>query len=131
MSIKPGAAAGADLGFDLRPVAERELVAGKYRLLASLGRGGMAEVFLGAATGPAGFNKLGVVKKLREGCAEDPSFVTMFLDEARLAARFNHPNIVHTYEVDEATDGYIIVMEYLEGQSLRRVTRALLARGEI
>src|SRR3954467_6502437 len=131
MSSKPGAQTGRELVFELKPVAQRELVAGKYRLLASLGRGGMAEVFLGAATGPAGFNKLVVVKKLRDGCADDPSFVSMFLDEARLAARLNHANIVHTYEVDEAEDGYIIVMEYLEGQSIRRLIRALGMRGQL
>ena len=84
----------------------------------------MADVYLGAAAGPAGFNKLVVIKKLRNG-TEDQSLVEMFLDEARLAARLNHPNIVHTYEVDESPEGYLLVMEYLEGQSLRRLAKAL------
>ncbi len=101
-----------------------EFVAGKYHLLATLGRGGMASVYLGVTSGPGGFNKLLVIKKLHDGHAEDPSFVTMFLDEARLAARLNHPNIVHTYEVSETDDGYLLVMEYLEGQSFRRIARA-------
>src|SRR6185436_17833067 len=101
----------------LRPVAQSELLAGKYRLLATLGHGGMADVYLGAAAGPAGFNKLVVIKRLRNG-TDDPALVEMFLDEARLAARLNHPNIVHTYEVDETPEGYLLVMEYLEGQSL-------------
>src|SRR3954465_2183383 len=99
---------------ELRPVATSQVVAGRYRILATLGRGGMADVYLGAATGPAGFNKLVVVKKLRSG-TDDPALVEMFLDEARLAARFNHPNIVYTYEVDESPDGYLLVMEYLDG----------------
>ena len=109
----------AESAISLRPVAERDLLAGKYRLLATLGHGGMADVFLGAATGPAGFNKLVVIKKLRSS-DEEPALVQMFFDEARLAARLNHPNIVHTYEVDQSPEGYLLVMEYLEGQSLRR-----------
>src|SRR5436190_6525183 len=114
----------AESAISLRPVAQRELIAGKYRLLATLGTGGMADVYLGAAQGPAGFNKLVVIKKLRN-TNEDPSLVQMFFDEARLAARLNHPNIVHTYEVDQSPDGYMLVMEYLEGQSLRRFAKAM------
>lgn len=87
----------------------------------------MADVYLGAAAGPAGFNKLVVIKRLRSGTAEDPALVEMFLDEARLAARLNHPNIVHTYEVEESPEGYLLVMEYLEGQSLRRLAKAVRA----
>jgi tRNA A-37 threonylcarbamoyl transferase component Bud32 len=112
----------------LRPVTQSELLAGKYRLLATLGHGGMADVYLGAAQGPAGFNKLVVIKKLRNA-NEDPALVQMFFDEARLAARLNHPNIVHTYEVEESPDGYMLVMEYLEGQSLRRFAKAYRAHG--
>jgi eukaryotic-like serine/threonine-protein kinase len=117
----------SELPSEIRPVARNELLAGRYRVLATLGRGGMADVFLGAAAGPAGFNKLVVIKKLRNG-TEDPGLVEMFLDEARLAARLNHPNIVHTYEVDESPEGYLLVMEYLEGQSLRRLAKALRTR---
>src|SRR5262245_41961885 len=72
---------------------------GKYQLFASLGRGGMADVFLSVARGQMGFNKLAVIKRLRQALAEEPAFRNMFLDEARLAARLGHPNIVHTYEV--------------------------------
>ena len=121
------AARDSELPSEIRPVARSELVAGRYRLLATLGRGGMADVYLGAAAGPAGFNKLVVIKRLRNG-TDDPSLVEMFLDEARLAARLNHPNIVHTYEVDESSEGYLLVMEYLEGQSLRRLAKGLRVR---
>ena len=123
MPILP-AARNSELPSEIRPVARNELLAGRYRLLATLGHGGMADVYLGAAAGPAGFNKLVVIKKLRNG-TDDPGLVEMFLDEARLAARLNHPNIVHTYEVDESPEGYLLVMEYLEGQSLRRLAKAL------
>jgi serine/threonine-protein kinase len=115
---------------EFAPVSTAALVAGKYKLFASLGRGGMADVFLGVARGPAGFNKVVVLKKLRENRVDNPAFVDMFLDEARLAARINHPNVVHTYEIGEGNDGYFISMEYLEGQSLHSVIKATRERGE-
>ncbi|HEX3769520.1 MAG TPA: serine/threonine-protein kinase, partial [Polyangiaceae bacterium] len=93
--------------------------------IARLGSGGMAEVFLAVARGPVGFNKLAVVKRLRN--SDDAAQVAMFLDEARLAARLNNANIVHTYEVGEAGGKYFIAMEYLEGQSLH----ALIARQKV
>jgi serine/threonine-protein kinase len=93
-------------------------------LIASLGQGGMAKVYLALMAGPAGFNKLLVVKALREDMlSASEEFVQMFLDEARLSARLNHPNIVQTYEVGESEGRYFIAMEYLEGQPLRSVQR--------
>ncbi|WP_394842812.1 protein kinase [Pendulispora brunnea] len=97
---------------------------GKYQLFAKLGSGGMAEVFLAVARGPMGFNKLTVIKRLRASVSEQGHVVDMFLNEARLAARLAHPNIVHTYEVGEHEGTYFIAMEYLEGQSLNRVAHA-------
>lgn len=85
----------------------------------------MAEVFLAMARGPASFSKLVVLKRLRE-VADKEEHVAMFLDEARLAARLNHPNIVHTYEVGEIDGQYFIVMEYLEGQPLNRIFKELV-----
>jgi len=93
----------------------------KYRPIAELGQGGMAQVFLALASGPAGFNKLVVIKQIREQFAEDPEFLTMFLDEARLAARLNHPNVVQTNEVGGDGRRFYICMEYLEGQPLNRI----------
>jgi eukaryotic-like serine/threonine-protein kinase len=103
---------------------------GKYQLFASLGRGGMADVFLSVARGQMGFNKLAVIKRLRQALAEEAAFRNMFLDEARLAARLSHPNIVHTYEVGEQNGVYFIAMEYLEGQSLNKVLKEALRRKE-
>src|SRR5271154_3674495 len=95
--------------------------AGKYKLLAELGRGGMANVYLAVARGPNGFNKLVVLKCLRSDLANDPELLAMFLDEARLAARLNHPHVVQTYEVGEYAGRPVIVMEYLEGQTFGNV----------
>jgi serine/threonine-protein kinase len=101
---------------------------GKYRLLVRIGHGGMAEVYVAMASGPAGFNKLFVVKRLLPALAADEEYRAMFLQEARLAARLNHPNVVATYEVGEH-DGHIFTaMEYLEGQPLHRLRRALATR---
>jgi serine/threonine-protein kinase len=102
---------------------------GKYRLIAELGHGGMAEVFLAVVRGPAGFNKLVVIKQIRPQLAEDPEFLGMFLDEARLAARLSHPNVVQTNEVGQEGERYFIAMEYLEGQPLNRVVHRLQKSG--
>jgi serine/threonine protein kinase len=102
---------------------------GKFRDIAELGKGGMGDVFLTVAPGPVGFNKLLVVKRLRESLADDPEFLRMFLNEARLAARLNHPNIVHTYEVGFDGSRHYIAMEYLEGQCLHRLVRRAARTG--
>jgi serine/threonine-protein kinase len=101
---------------------------GKYRLVASVGHGGMADVYLAVAAGPAGVTKLQVLKRLRKNLAEEPEFLSMFLDEARLAARLNHPNVVQTNEVGQVDDDYFIAMEYLDGQPLNRILHAARAR---
>jgi serine/threonine-protein kinase len=80
-------------------------------------------VYLGISRGPAGFNKLLVVKVLRHELSEDPEFLAMFLDEARLAARLNHANVVQTYEIGIDGGQHFIAMEYLEGQALSSLLR--------
>ncbi len=97
---------------------------GRYLVLAELGRGGMAEVYLALSRGPNGFNKLVVLKLLRAHLAEDDTFLQMFLAEARLAARLNHANIVQTYEIGVEGGRHCIVMEYLEGRSFAEVEAA-------
>jgi serine/threonine-protein kinase len=103
------------------PTGAEGSILDKYRLIAELGHGGMAEVFLAVVSGPAGFNKLVVVKQIRAELADDPEFLNMFLDEARLAARLSHPNVVQTNEVGHVGNRYFIAMEYLDGQPLNRV----------
>lgn len=96
---------------------------GRYQLLGEIGRGGMAEVWLASTTGPVGVRKLVVIKRMRRGDEDDPELVTMFLDEARLALRLSHPNVVQTHEVAEVDGLPFIAMEVLEGQPLHRVLR--------
>jgi serine/threonine-protein kinase len=94
---------------------------GRYREIALLGQGGMARVVLAALPGPHGVQKLLVVKEMLPELAEDAEYVGMFTDEARLASRLDHPNLVQTYELAEANGRYFFVMEYLEGQPLSAV----------
>jgi serine/threonine-protein kinase len=101
------------------------VLAGKYRLIAELGQGGMATVYLAVAIGDSGFRKLAVVKLLRPEFAIDEEFIQMFLDEARLCARLSHPNIVHTYDVGVDEGEHLIAMEYLDGVSLHAATAKL------
>ena len=102
---------------------------GKYRLIASLARGGMGNVYLGVSQGPGGFHKLVAVKELRPEFARDETYVSMFVEEARLAARLAHPNIVQTNEVGSAGSRHFMIMEYLDGRSLYRVAKQLGRQG--
>src|SRR4051812_6413688 len=104
----------------------------KYRLIARLGSGGMAEVFLAVTGNPRGFNKLQVLKVLRTDLPEQEraDFVRMFRDEGRLAARLNHPNIVQSHEVGSDEGHEFIAMEYLEGQPLSNVQGRAWSLGE-
>jgi tRNA A-37 threonylcarbamoyl transferase component Bud32 len=94
---------------------------GRYRLIASIGRGGMGDVYLTVTHGQLGVPKLLVLKVLRADLAVDEKFRTMFLNEARLATQLNHPNIVQTIEVGEDDGLHYMTLEYLEGQPLHVV----------
>lgn len=96
---------------------------GKYSVLRRLGAGGMAEVFLCKLQGIGGFEKHVVLKRIREDAANDVDFVTMFFDEARVAANLNHPNIVQTFEVDQLEQMPYIAMEYVKGATLAQLLR--------
>jgi len=99
---------------------------GKYTLIKKLATGGMAEIFLAQQEGPAGFQKTVVIKRILPHLAEDERFVTMFLNEARLAALLNHPNVVSIYDLGEDRGSYYLAMEYIHGRSLDQI----LARAE-
>jgi Protein kinase domain len=103
---------------------------GRYRVLRPLARGGMAELFLARATGIQGFEKLVVVKRVLPELARDADYVGMFLDEARLAARLHHSNLVQVYDIGEADGLPFYAMEYLDGHDVREIMRALQTRRE-
>lgn len=91
---------------------------GRHHLIAQLARGGMGIVWLARSEGPFGFEKLAVVKELKPALASDPTYREMFLEEARLAARLDHPNIVQTHEVGSEGERLYMTLELLEGCSL-------------
>ncbi len=114
----------------IRAARQPVLDPGKYRPIAQLAQGGMGNVYLAVSHGAAGFSKLVVVKELKPELSDDETYVTMFLDEARLAARLTHPNVVQTNEVSSEPHHYAMIMEFLDGRSLHRATRQPNARGE-
>ena len=97
---------------------------GRYELITRIGQGGMAEVQLALQRGPAGFEKLVVVKLVHNSLASQKAFVDMLLDEARVAALVKHPNVVDIYDLGQADGRFFIAMEYLEGEPLLAVLRA-------
>ena len=97
---------------------------GRYLLFGEIASGGMATVHFGRLSGPAGFSRTVAIKKLHPQLAKDPEFVSMFLDEARLAARIRHPNVVSTLDVVAWHGELFLVMEYVQGESLRQLVRA-------
>jgi serine/threonine protein kinase len=127
---RPGSDEGAgEYWFIVEDLRRRALPAktdgellGKYRLLGTLGRGGMAEVFVGVAT-DAPAPKLVAIKVLRDHLAEEPEWVASFVDEARVSLQLNHRNIVQTFEVGEQGGHEAIILELLEGASLSDLRR--------
>jgi serine/threonine protein kinase len=103
----------------------------RYQPIAQIGRGGMAEVLLAMMDAGCGARRLVVLKRIWPELATDPEFMTMFLDEARLSVRMNHPNVVRTYEVLAHGAEATIAMEYLDGQPLTRVMNRLRGTAEL
>ncbi|MBW2701303.1 MAG: serine/threonine protein kinase [Deltaproteobacteria bacterium] len=99
-------------------MVEKPLTLGRYKLLAKLATGGMAEVYLARQTGIEGVERLVVIKRILPHLAEQKRFLDMFLDEARITVKLNHPNIVQTFDLGQEQGEYYIAMEYLEGESL-------------
>lgn len=96
---------------------------GRYRVVDEIGVGGMASVHLARMDGPGGFQKWIAIKRIHAHLIEDESFIQMFLDEARVAARISHPNVATVFELGKHEDTYWIAMEYLHGEPLREVMR--------
>ncbi len=102
---------------------------GKYQLVERLGRGGMAEVWKAKISGPAGFQRTLVIKRILPHLVEDEHFKQMFVAEARLSARLNHANIVQVFELGDVDGEFYLAMEYVRGRDLVNVVRAQLLKG--
>ncbi len=102
---------------------------GSYEVLGSLAMGGMAELFLARKQGQGGFEKVVALKRILPHLAENAEFVQMFLDEARIVAQLDHPNVAQVYDIGEAEGSYFFTMEYVAGQDLRHVIRAARSAG--
>ncbi|MBT6492326.1 MAG: serine/threonine protein kinase, partial [Deltaproteobacteria bacterium] len=94
---------------------------GKYILLKRLAIGGMGEIYLAKLTGPEGFEKMLVIKRMLSHHTENQRYVDMFFAEARVAAQLNHSSIVQIYDMGQIDDVYYIAMEYVHGKSLKEV----------
>ncbi len=105
-------------------------VIGRYALYSEIAAGGMATVHIGRLLGPVGFSRTVAIKRLHPQFAKDPEFVSMFLDEARLAARIRHPNVVPTLDVVATQGELFLVMDYVQGESLSRLVRGARERGQ-
>jgi serine/threonine protein kinase len=104
-------------------------VLGRYALYEKIASGGMATVHLARLIGPVGFSRTVAIKRLHPHYASDAEFVAMLLDEARLAARIVHPNVVQTVDVVADEGELFIVMDYVQGESLNRLLGAVAASG--
>jgi serine/threonine protein kinase/Zn-finger nucleic acid-binding protein len=103
---------------------------GRYQLIRSLAAGGMGEIFLAEHTGIAGFAKRVALKRIRPSLATDPSYVQLFLNEARIGSFLNHPNIVHIFDVGHEGNDLWLVMEYVDGIDLKRLSRRATLAGQ-
>jgi serine/threonine-protein kinase len=105
-------------------------IVGRYALFSEIAAGGMATVHLGRLLGQVGFSRTVAVKRLHPQYAKDEEFTSMFVDEARLASRIQHPNVVSTLDVVKTTEELFLVMEYVPGEALSKLVRNAAKRGE-
>ncbi len=103
---------------------------GKYYLLDRISVGGMAEVFRAKAFGVEGFERLVAVKRILPSIAEDTDFITMFIDEAKIAVQLNHANIAQIFDLGKVGDAYFIALEYVHGKDVRTVFDLARKEGE-
>ncbi len=102
----------------------------RYELMGEIASGGMATVYLARLLGMGGFQRFVAMKRLHPHLASENEFVEMFLDEARIAARIHHPNVVPILEVGASAVGYYLVMEYIEGDTLARLLARAASTGK-
>src|ERR1700722_10143711 len=107
----------------------RERRLGRYTLHGEIASGGMATVHFGRLSGEGGFSRIVAIKCMHRHLAEDPEFRAMFLDEARLAARIRHPNVVSTIDMGSSDEGMFLVMDFVNGESLAALIQKAAERG--
>lgn len=103
---------------------------GQYELIEPIATGGMAEVYKARMRGVEGFQKIVAIKRILPHLTDNDEFVTMFIDEAKLAAQLQHPNIIHIYDLGKIERSYYIAMEYIDGKDLRSILRTLDESGQ-
>ncbi len=96
---------------------------GRYQLLEKIAAGGMAEVYKARMRGEEGFEKIVAIKRILPHMADNDDFITMFIDEAKLAAQLTHNNIIHIYDLGKEDAYHYIAMEYVEGKDLRSILK--------
>src|SRR5258708_3575069 len=115
------------------PAAESHLVPGyrldRYELLCPIGTGGMASVWVARLRGKHGFEKLVAIKTILARYARDPRFQQMFLDEARIASRIDHPNVAQILDLGDHQGVLFLAMEWIEGEALYKLARAVHETG--
>jgi serine/threonine protein kinase len=121
------ARSGQQGGVPAHPTAR---VVGRYAICGEIASGGMATVYCGRSLGASGVSRTVAIKQLHPQYAKDPEFVAMFRDEARLATRINHPNVVATLDVLANNGEILLVMEYVQGETLAGLMRTVRERGE-
>ncbi|TFH29706.1 MAG: serine/threonine protein kinase, partial [Myxococcales bacterium] len=112
-------------------MSEERPLLGPYHIERRLAAGGMAEVFVARREGPHGFSKRVALKRILPQFSSDPDFVWMFIDEARLAALLEHPNIVQVFDFGTMGDDLVLVMELVDGSNVSRLLRAATAESPI
>jgi serine/threonine protein kinase len=104
---------------------------GKYYLLERINVGGMAEVFKAKTVGVEGFERIVALKRILPSIAEDEEFITMFIDEAKIAVQLQHANIAQIFDLGKVDDSYFIALEYVNGRDLRGIFDDLRKQGQI
>ena len=107
-----------------------QIIGGRYALYGPIASGGMAAVHFGRLLGTGGFARTVAIKRLRGEFLDKPEVITTLLDEARLASRIRHPNVVPTLDMVAGEDEVFLVMDYVVGETLGRLLGAAVERGE-
>src|SRR5688572_12779425 len=113
-----------------QPLLRAPLIVERYAIYDEIASGGMATVHFARVIGAQGFRRTVAAKRLLPHLTRDTDFSMMLIDEARLAARIRHPNVVSTLDVVQTADELVLVMDYVHGESLSKLVRAARLAGE-